>query len=295
MFLDIDKYRCLLKLDKNARFIKIDHKDAMVAEVYKVERIHQPSFIMKICRHSSSYNNEVYFLKYFAKEIRVPNIIAILPPNEGNYGVVLMEYLSGNLLIPSLITKNLAFEIDGELAKIHNYNDINFKSSNSRITFTAKPILYFEEKFLESIGECKGYLSDKLIKQCHDYFIKNNYLLKKYGNSCIVHRDFRPGNIIVENNQLCGVIDWSSARLGFCEEDFCPMEHGEWKDLNGYKDSFLAGYSSIRDVPDYIKIMPLLRLNRAISVIGFTLKRDTWNTISSEAYQINRNFVDNFF
>ena len=41
--------------------------------------------------------------------------------------------------------------------------------------------------------------------------------------------------------------------------------------------------------------MPLLRLNRAIAVIGFTVKRNTWNTTDSRLYQFNRKFVDNFF
>lgn len=41
--------------------------------------------------------------------------------------------------------------------------------------------------------------------------------------------------------------------------------------------------------------MPLLRLNRAIAVIGFTVKRNTWNATNSRSYQFNRKFVDNFF
>ena len=87
----------------------------------------------------------------------------------------------------------------------------------------------------------------------------------------------------------------SSARASFAEDDFCAIEHGEWGDFNRCKPCFLAGYSSIRKVPDYHQVMPLLRLNRAIAVIGFTVKRNTWHTTDARPYQFNRQFLDYFF
>lgn len=130
---------------------------------------------------------------------------------------------------------------------------------------------------------------------CLDFFNESLYLLEKVDGPCIIHRDLRPPNVIVENHQLKGIIDWSSARASFAEEDFCSIEHGEWKDFNGYKSHFLEAYSSIRAVPDYHQIIPLLRVNRAIAVIGFTVKRHIWNSSHSKAYQFNRKFIDEFF
>lgn len=48
-------------------------------------------------------------------------------------------------------------------------------------------------------------------------------------------------------------------------------------------------------MPDYGAVMPLLRLNRALSSIGFLVKRNTWDNVQKEFYQYNRNFLDNFF
>jgi aminoglycoside phosphotransferase (APT) family kinase protein len=206
-----------------------------------------------------------------------------------------MEYLSGHLLKPSLITREIAFEIGKSLAIIHNNKTNGFGFLNKNLELISEPTSYFKDKFLESIDECKNHLPNVLITKCSNYFDKSLYLLEKVDGPCIIHRDFRPGNILVENNHLSGIIDWSSARAGFAEDDFCSIEHGEWEDFNNCKSNFLEGYSSIRNVPDYHKLIPLLRLSRAIAVIGFTVKRNTWNTTDSKLYQFNRNFLDNFF
>ena len=49
----------------------------------------------------------------------------------------------------------------------------------------------------------------------------------------------------------------------------------EWERHPDHKKSFLAGYASIRSVPDYESVMPLLRLVRSLDTIGFTFKRGT--------------------
>jgi hypothetical protein len=157
---------------------------------------------------------------------------------------------------------------------------------------------------------------------------------------------------MIDQGKIQGIIDWSSARGGFAEEDFCPLEFGEWSERvsnksasvafwallirvsgsligvnikvriltpikepkigqNGsknrrsptywtpsehpsYKKSFLEGYAKIRKIPDYQCILPLLRLNRAIRAIGFTVKRGTWQGKGSKIYQFNRQYLDSF-
>ena len=112
---------------------------------------------------------------------------------------------------------------------------------------------------------------------------------------CIVHRDFRPGNLLIHNGKLQGIIDWAGARASFAEEDFCSLEHGEWSNNLNIKKSFLSGYASIRSVPDYNRLLPFLRLNKAIATIGFTVKRETWKNSSAPLYQYNRQYLETLF
>ena len=294
MILDLEKYQKLLNLGRDIKFIKIDHEDTIVAQVYKIERPAKDPLILKICPSFDHYRSEVYFLKYFLQKIPVPNIISSVEPTKENHGVVLMEYLTGQLLNPELITKDLAFEIGQCLATIHANKAPEFGYINKKLIM-GKSTRYFKEKFLEGIDESKNHLSEALIDKCYNYFNTLEYLIEKGDGPCIVHRDFRPGNIIVENNQLKGIIDWSSARFGFSEEDFCSAQYTEWKNFNGYKKYFMEGYSNIRRIPNYSPLMPLLQLSRAIAIVGFTIKRGTWNTSNSKLYQSKKNFIKNFF
>lgn len=290
-----EKYRKLLNLDKDIKFIRINHDDAIVAEVYKIEKPGNTFFILKICERPNDYTSEVYFLNNLKKQIQVPYIIKSLPPSQDHQGAILMEYLSGHLLKPALLTRDLAFDLGRSLATIHSNKTDGFGYLNKQTELVPTPVLHFKEKFLEGIDECKNHLPYELVEKCCSYFYKSLHFLEKVDGPCFIHRDFRPGNIIIENKRLCGIIDWSSARAGFAEDDFCSIEHGEWKDFNHCKSFFLEGYSSIRNIPNYHQVMPLLRLSRAIAVIGFTIKRNTWNTTNRKLYQLNRQFVDNFF
>ena len=73
------------------------------------------------------------------------------------------------------------------------------------------------------------------------------------------------------------------------------MEHGEWSDHPTNKKSFLAGYASVRPVPEYGDIMPLLRLSKAFATIGYTVKIGTWDSTHSRVYQFNRRFLEAFW
>lgn len=292
--INTQKYQELLNLNNDVEFIKIDHDEGMVATVYKVLERNGRSHILKVCESRFDYANEVYFLGYFSEQISVPKIISTVPPGGENFGAIFMEYLPGDLLTPDTITKEIAFEIGKSLAIIHENKTNGFGYLNRNLELSPDPILHFKAKFEEGIDECKGHLPEDTILKSLNYFNNSLKLLEQVDGPCIIHRDFRPGNIITHENTLRGIIDWSSARSSFAEDDFCSIEHGEWGNFNGYKNVFLDGYSSIRAVPSYKTIIPLLRLNRAIALIGFTVKRNTWNNIHQRPYKFNRKYIDMF-
>jgi hypothetical protein len=88
------------------------------------------------------------------------------------------------------------------------------------------------------------------------------------------------------DGKLTGIIDWSSSRASFAEEDFCPMKHQGWAEF--------AGYSNIRPVPKYAQIIPLLRLAKALAM-GFTIRTNTWQTRNADFYEMNRKFIEKMF
>jgi Ser/Thr protein kinase RdoA (MazF antagonist) len=284
-----DLYRRKLNLP-NAVFTYIDHEDAMVAAVFKISQQGKTDLILKVCSRKEDFLRESYFLNHFAGKIPVPKIIQLIESEKGLDAAVLMECVQGDLLQSEAITKDLAQEVGSLLARIHLEHAEGYGDLTDSTRLSDDPRISFTMKFEEGLEECKGHLPESLLEICRKHFDKDINLLASADGPCVIHRDFRPGNLIAFDGKMQGIIDWSSARGGFAEDDFCFLEFGEWP--TSCKISFIEGYASIRKVPDYKQIMPLLRLNRAVAAVGFTVKRGTWKSKNSKLYQSNLYYLE---
>jgi aminoglycoside phosphotransferase (APT) family kinase protein len=66
------------------------------------------------------------------------------------------------------------------------------------------------------------------------------------GGSCLVHRDYHPGNTLWERGRLVGVIDWNFASLGSPSVDLAHMRVNLATDLGlEWADEFLAAYHAL--------------------------------------------------
>ncbi len=280
---------------KNASFTLIEHEDAIVATVYRIVQSDGTEVILKICQRSHDYLREVFFLKHFANQLPVPKIVQVIEPTTNIHGAVLMQCLPGTILKKTDLNETLAYELGTLLARIHLNRTSGYGDLTQPKSLTADPRVPFTEKFEEGLDECADHLPKSLIDQCREYYDAHCDLLNSVDGPCMIHRDFRPGNMIVNNGKLQGIIDWSSARSSFAEDDFCPLEIGAWSSKPKIKTAFLSGYASVRPVPHYQALMPLLRLSRIIAAIGFMVKRGTWDGSSSHFYKSNRHLLDAFF
>jgi len=289
--MDITLYQQRLNL-QSATFLRIEHDVAMVAIVYKVTQSNDSPRILKICPRAEDYFREIYFLTHFANKLAVPRIIQVVQPELGVNGAILMECLPGAPLKATDFTDELAYEIGSLLARIHLNRAAGYGDLTQPDGLRPDPRTYFTQKFEEGFAECSNDLPKTLLEQCRRFYDTHINLMISVDGPCMIHRDFRPTNIIVYKGRLQGIVDWAGGRASFAQEDFCPIEHGEWPSYPSSKRSFLAGYASIRPVPDYSAMMPLLRLGRAFAVIGFTIKRGTWQNSSARVYQFNRRFLE---
>jgi aminoglycoside phosphotransferase (APT) family kinase protein len=91
--------------------------------------------------------------------------------------------------------------------------------------------------------------------------------------TCLIHRDYRTGNYMVEHDELSGVLDWEFAGWGDPREDLGWFTARCWRfarpDLHaggiGHLDDFIAGYRSVspldldRDTLRFWQVMAHLR------------------------------------
>lgn len=292
--MSISLYQQYLKL-QNATFTRIEHADAMVAIVYKITRPDNTNLILKICPNPGDYARELYFLNLFSGTLPVPHVIDIVPPTAGVDGAILMTYLPGTLLTAKDFTGELAHEVGQLLARIHSNHTPGYGDLTQPNSLSSDPRVSFLHKINEELDECRGNLPDRLIEECRIYVDTHLDLLTLTDGPCIIHRDFRPGNILVHDGKVSGIIDWSRARASFAQVDFRFLEQENQSLSPAGKNSFLAGYAAIRPVPDYHAIMPLLLLHKAVATIGFIVKRETWQTSNADMYQTHRQFLEQFF
>lgn len=276
----------------DAKFEIIAHEDSIVAIVYKILTADDKFLILKICEKPHHYYNEVYFLQYFANKLPIAKIIQLVMPEPNVHGAILMECLPGEILNKQQLNTALAFEIGALAAKIHSHRTAEFGDLTDPSSNENDPRQYFAAKFAESFAECVGHLSPTILQKCRKYYDNNIDKLLSVDGPCIIHRDFRPGNILAQNGHVSGLIDWASARAGFAEDDLCSLDMGEWGTADSIKQAFLTGYASVRTVPNYAEIMPLLLLNRAIAVIGFTVKIGTWNNRDAAFYGRHKKIME---
>lgn len=268
---------------------KIDHEDAIVALVYKLREAHGRDLILKISEKKRDYVREIYFLRLLERKLPIPRIVKDVRPQKEIHGAILMECLPGALLQPNDMTQSLAHELGNSLALLHLHRFPGY-GDPIQAHLSDHPTEYLFYKLREGLRECRGHLSPSIIEACKNCYHTHRHLLQSVDGPIAVHRDFRPGNIIVHRGKLQGIIDWAGARASFAEEDFCSLGHADW--LGQHKQAFLSAYAAIRPVPNYKPLIPFVGLNRAIATIGFIVKSGTFATRNQRLYQFHRQYLE---
>jgi len=272
-----------------AKIEKIDHEEALSSTIYKIILDDNSIVILKAFFSKERWKRESYFLNKLKNAIKIPKIIDLLQPTEKFSGAILMEYIPGELLSSLKLTDNLAFQMGVTLAKLHKipckyYGDIANKQQTN-------PFDLIIENYKESIRECEQILEKEFLEKISSFFFSEIKKVKGLDGPCVVHRDYKPGNIIIENNEIKAVIDFENTKHSFAEEDFAQMQYLVWEKNDKSKIPFLEGYKTIRPLPDLNSIMYILRVWKSLATIGFTIARNTYNSSNKIIFEKNLSYL----
>lgn len=292
--LTVEFYKNRLGLH-DAIFVPIVHADAIVAEVYKVILSDGTEYILKISEQSSHFFKEKYCLELLAGNPLVPKIINEVEPQDGVRGAILMSCLPGHTISLKEFSPELAYESGKFLAQLHQHKMPGFGDFTCLQTLQPSARVHFVRKYEKYFDACAALFDAEILQRCKAYFYEHLYLLDHVEGPVLVHRDFRPGNMLVQDGKLCGFIDFASSAASFIEEDFIALELLYWSVDATSKEFFLEGYKIVRELPDYTKIMPLLCLVRAFNVLDFVVRTNIHETRSVEIYEFNKKYIEQFF
>lgn len=198
------------------------------------------NFIIKSERGSfADFDNEIRVLKVVDKYLSVPKVIESGKYNGHTYIVLSKiegEKLSDIFRKNKNIDKNKYLYIYGQtLAKIHKL-DIDWKKAKMRrINDCPKRDIYnslgnWEESIINYLEENKP---------------------KDINYDTFIHGDFHYGNILWDNYEITGILDFEYSGLGFKEQDIAwslILRPGqEFMDNVSDREMFLKGYKTISD------------------------------------------------
>lgn len=283
------EYLSWLKLDV-VSMQKIEHDDSISSEVFKLQKKDGSFQILKIYFDAPRWRRECYFLKMLPSIIPCAEILDVIPPAEERRGAILMSYLEGHPLRSENLTKELAFQMGELLACIHSipinrYGDLTTPGQE------CNPKEELRSYFERSIEESKAVLPKEFLEKCRRYFDRHVTELTMLDGPCVAHCDYRPGNVMVSDGKIQGIIDWEIAHGGFSQEDFAHMEHMVWSKNDASKEAFLQGYARHRKVPSFEGSLPILRFCKALGVIGFIITKGTWQKVHHEIFNANAAFL----
>lgn len=166
--------------------------------------------------------------------------------------------------MPEKVKKNMLKEAGRILGKLHsetNFDSVgNFHYTEQGLKLREKEV--WSNALFDSMGHhltgLENTYFEPVIEEAENAFEKYKHLVDEIKfEPVLVHEDFRPGNLIVKNNEIEAVIDWERALVGHneydlfkAERDFIDLKFRTENIREKYRGYLLDGYREVRELED---------------------------------------------
>ncbi|MGE1010764.1 phosphotransferase family protein [Bacillus cereus] len=246
--------------------------ESFSSTVYKIKLIDHRTVYIKIPYSKVKLEREYTVLNRLRNELPVPEMLDYWEGNEDVTGALLLSEIKGVPITEKMDTA-LAYDIGVHHAMLHaiipNEHDFNSPVSN----VYGKWSEFIERQFYSFAEDAKEVLDPCLYEQSLKHFDRQVKLLPAPDGPSFIHMDFRPGNILVHENQVVGIIDFESTRIGAIEIDFTKINSDILMKSPGTWDAYQKGYESIRPLINLQEVLPFYRFTDAFNAIGWCKRR----------------------
>lgn len=234
--------------------------------------------VLKIPFNSQKLEREKKALELLNGKVSVPEVIKYYNGDDLIPGALLISYINGSPLMRN-VTEELAYQMGIMLAKIHNiklkkYGEIETKGERDQ------PSVYLDnlkKMYNNNKVFCEKVMDSRKLSICDEIFHYYSSKLPTSGEPCLLHCDYGMGNILVNDSEVVGVIDFEVANGGVADEDFSILESEVFNVYPGTRESFSEGYKSIKKLPDLDNTLPFYKFFTAFNRIGWCVKRSKTN------------------
>lgn len=267
----IQKAIAFFKLD----VFQIDSVDESFSSIVRILNLESGErLVLKIPFVHHKLQRELYALRFLEDGLPVPQVVDVWQPADGSPGALLMTLLPGKT-ISGMVTPALAYQLGSLLARLHTHKLAHFGDVLDDTPPTEVgwwQILV--QKFHQWEPLCAAVLEPQLLQHALEIFGKLSTNLPEPDGPCYAHFDYRPGNVLVQNGQITGLIDFESARGGSADLDFIKIKNEVWDNQPECRQPFLDGYSSVRVLPEIERTLPFYTLYNAFGGVAWCVRRD---------------------
>lgn len=247
--------------------------ESFSSEVYSLLLKNGEKVILKIPYNKSKLLREYKMLELLKDKLPVPKVLDFFEGNENLKGALLLSYIDGNPIIGE-IDKKLAYDMGELLAKLHVVPMKYYQLTEDN---TKDWWISIKTRFKEWTKECENGMTPHMLNKCIKVFEKMYKDLPTPDGPCVIHFDYRPGNILTKNNEIKGLIDFESSRGGSSDIDFTKSKLYVWDKYIGTKEAFINGYKSIRPLPDIEKTLPFYLFYNGFGGVAWCVRRNELN------------------
>lgn len=247
-------------------------EDSYSSTVYKCELLNGENVYVKIPYTKLKYQRELEAYEILRGNVSIPEMLACWSGNEKCPGAFLLSELKGKPLTPN-VSPAVAFQV-GELhAAMHNIHPSAKVTPTSIQNEFPNWLNFVETQFNSFAEDVREIIDVHLYDQSIEKFNEMKQRLPSPDGPSFLHMDFRPANIIVDGNNVSGMIDFESVRFGSTEVDFTKLYRDFLcLDPNLYQ-SYQDGYNSIRPLIDLEAVLPFYQFTDAFNSIGWCKRR----------------------
>ncbi|MCH4888108.1 aminoglycoside phosphotransferase family protein [Acidaminobacter sp. JC074] len=225
--------------------------------------------VLKIPYNKSKLFREKGVLDKLKGHFPVPEVLGFWQGDEEVIGALLLSYLPGQP-ITGQVTEALAYDLGLLLGSLHKVPMDNYCLSS---TPSNDWHLALTNRFSEWVEECRHHYDSDFISQCEHAFKRLLNKLTDYGGPSLLHFDFRPGNVLILDDKITGLIDFESARGGAPGLDFTKIKTDLWDKYPETKAPFIEGYETMSPLPDLDNALPLYEFFFGFGGLAWCIRR----------------------
>jgi len=247
-------------------------EDSYSSTVYKCNLLNGENVFIKIPYTKLKGQRELEAYNLLKGKVSVPEMLNYWSGDEEFSGAFLLSELKGGPLT-SAVSTSVAFQVGEIHASIHTLKPSAVNKLNTIQNEFPNWSAFIENQFYSFTEDVKEVLPTILYKKSLDKYEEMKLQLPVPDGPSFIHMDFRPANILVDDNKVSGVIDFESVRFGSTEIDFTKL-YRDFLSFNPalYK-AYREGYNSIRPLIDLEIVLPFYQFTDAFNSIGWCKRR----------------------